>query len=544
MEQSPGLATGQARPAAGAEAGTAVRLTRAESFSSSTPPDESRANSGGGNLSPGGVALPPHLHIRVPLSPLEMMLSYQRAWQRDDWMFKVGLAARQIGKDYQMAGEGITEIFAQESQKLKHPGWLLAAPSERQSIESLEKWKEWTEAYHLVIADVIEEREDPRNSESLLKSSTIVFPQGSRVVAVPGKPSTVRGFSMNIAGTEFAFFDQPDETLRALMPSITNPLRGGKKKIRLFSTPNGAGTKFHDLCSKAITRFLPPSPGGEGRGEGGPRVETPEWQAAIASGRKGLWSLHRVTIHEAVAMGLPVDIEELRAALDDPEGWAQEYECSFLDLATVLLPYELIIPCENPLATNVAPAGFWEAAHFTDPVDLGIDFGRKRDLTVSWALQTIGGAFRMTREVLELSKMSTPDQIEILRLRIQKARRVAFDYTGPGTGMGDYLVKEFGEWNPEKHKFGKIELCTFSNTLKVDIFPKTRMAFEAKTLGIPVSRIIREDLHSVSRVALAGGGVTYRAPHTDDGHADRCTALALALRAGSGVSANFFSALI
>ena len=104
---------------------------------------------------------------------------------------------------------------------------------------------------------------------------------------------------------------------------------------------------------------------------------------------------------------------------------------------------------------------------------------------------------------------------------MKRAQRVSFDYTGPGVGLGDFLVKEFGEYEPQKDKFGKIELCTFTNALKVDMFPKLKMAFDQKTLGIPVSRVIREDLHSVSRVALNGGGVTYRAPHTDDGHADR-----------------------
>ncbi len=60
------------------------------------------------------------------------------------------------------------------------------------------------------------------------------------------------------------------------------------------------------------------------------------------------------------------------------------------------------------------------------------------------------------------------------------------------------------------------------------------MEFEGKLLGIPINRVIREDLHSVNRIALAGGGVTYRAAHTDDGHADRCTALSLANRASGG----------
>jgi len=48
---------------------------------------------------------------------------------------------------------------------------------------------------------------------------------------------------------------------------------------------------------------------------------------------------------------------------------------------------------------------------------------------------------------------------------------------------------------------------------------------------VPVARAIREDLHSINRVSTPTGQVTYRAPHSPDGHADRCTALALALRA-------------
>jgi phage FluMu gp28-like protein len=67
--------------------------------------------------------------------------------------------------------------------------------------------------------------------------------------------------------------------------------------------------------------------------------------------------------------------------------------------------------------------------------------------------------------------------------------------------------------------------------LKVEIFSKLRMAFEKRSVRIPISRSVREDLHSINRVTTASGGVTYRAPHSADGHADRCTALALALRA-------------
>ena len=177
---------------------------------------------------------------------------------------------------------------------------------------------------------------------------------------------------------------------------------------------------------------------------------------------------------------------------------------------------------------------FWLApSRGAVPIDLGIDFGRKRDLTVCWAMEDIGG-FGMTKEVLEIEKTSTSRQVEILSPRVQRCRRACVDYTGPGVGLGDLLVEKFGQWDPEKHLYGKVELVTFTQANKVDMFSKLRMAADARTLAIPVSRTIREDLHSMHRVTSPGGGVSYKAAHTDDGHADRCTALALVNRARSG----------
>jgi len=429
-----------------------------------------------------------------PPDPRAMLLEYQHRWASDASRWKMGLWSRQTGKDFSTAAEEVADCLA-------HPGtrWVIAAPSERQSLEHLDKTKEWAAAFEFAIADITEDRES--GSETLLKSSEIKFANGSRIRAVPGKPNTVRGESANITLTEFDFFENPAATWRAMLPSITNPLRGGLKKVRIISTPNGIGSQMHKLWTKTAGKVQ--------------------------------WSKHKVTIHDAKSMGLDVDIEELREMFADADGWAQEFLCEFLDTASVLLPYDLIIPCENNLATYAVDPSYWlTRPPGAPPVDLGIDFGRKRDLTVSWALEDICG-FGMTREVLELAKMSTPDQIDILRPRITKARRVCLDYTGPGIGMGDYLVKEFGEWDPLHDRFGKIELCQFTNGFKVELFPKLKMRFESRTLGIPTRVVIREDLHSINRIVTQHGNVTYSAPHTDDGHADRCTGLALANRAQS-----------
>ena len=460
--------------------------------------------------------------IEPPFIPRNLLKPYQRRWADDTSRWKFGLMARQTGKDFCSAEEGVRDCFMHEKNGGKTT-WLIAAPSERQSIESLTKWKEWTEAYKLAEADILEERFG--GPETLLKSVTIVFPRGSRVIAVPGRPDTVRGYSANVLLTEFAFFENPEATWRAIVPAVTNPLRGGVKKVRLITTPNGIGNKAHEIWSKNYQPWINTDEHGSDAEEKNPIRVHP-----CPSVVKTPWSCHFVDIYTAVKEGLPLDIEELKAAVDDPEGWAQEFECQFLDVQAVLLPYELIASCESVEATATVPAEYWQAK-LQFSIDMGIDFGRRHDLTVCWSNAQLGDVAQ-TIEVLELAKMSTPEQIAILRPRLKWARRVCLDYTGAGIGMGDYLAKEFKEWKPTENKYGKIELITFSNTLKVEIFSKLRMAFEKQSVRVPISRLVREDLHSVNRVTTASGGVTYRAPHSADGHADRCTALALALRAG------------
>jgi phage FluMu gp28-like protein len=433
-----------------------------------------------------------------PASPGAILFPYQKEWAKDASRWKFGLMSRQVGKDFSAGYEGISSCVAADLKKQK-VDWLIAAPSERQSLESLSKWKDWAEAFKAALAE--EEIVRDGGGESLLKAATITFRHGSRVIAVPGKPETVRGYSANVLLTEFAFFENPDATWNAMYPSISNPLRGGVKKVRLITTPNGIGNMSHDLWIK-------------------------NYGAANAK-----WSCHFVPIQVAVADGLPINIEELRERMDNAEGWAQEFECQFLDVQSTLLPYELIAACESAEARETVPAEFWITPP-PSPMVMGLDFGRRRDLTVAWTLQRQGDVLN-TQEVLALEKMSTPEQVEHLRPRIKNMQRVCLDYTGPGVGLGDYLVKEFGQFDPDKHQWGKIELCNFSNTLKVDIFSKLRMAFEKRAVRVPVSRVIREDLHSVNRVTTTSGAIGYKAPHTADGHADRCTALALAARAGS-----------
>lgn len=419
--------------------------------------------------------------------PRSLAKQYQCVSLLDPSQFIMDIWSRQTGKDFTLALVAGTDAYSKPKSQ-----WTIAAPSERQSLESLEKVKDVVLAFGDIISDFREERE---HAEALIKSAMITLRNGSRIRAVPGMPHTVRGLTSNVGITEADFLEKPRETMRALLGSIANE-EAGRKVIRLITTPNGKQGMTHKIWTDPAS----------------------------------IYSKRLITIWHAVCHGLRQNPAVLERALDDPEGWAQEFLCVWLDGSAVLLPYELIATCES-----------FEASESDTPELLklsplrkigGIDFGRVNDPTVmTTALQGLG--MNVVRNVTRLRGVSTPAQIKTLGPYIDLCDRVCVDYTGPGIGFGDLAVERWGQWDPEKHLFGKIELCTFTAPFKREIFPSLRVAFEQRRILVPVSIWLREDLHSMAQI-ITGGQYSYKAPRSDEGHSDGCTSLALMLRAASG----------
>ena len=426
-------------------------------------------------------------------SPLKLLLPYQREVFDDRSRFVAWCSSRQVGKSFTGAARSVMQAMTRDKTDV-----LIVSPSERQSLEAMLKCRDWAEGFRFAVAESLDERDAPG---ALMKSSTIVFPNKSRIIAVPGKPDTVRGFCAHIWMDEFAFFEDPAATWKAILPSISNPLKGLKTAF-VSSTPNGKsgrGARFYRMIS--------------------------------GEDSKSKWSAHKTTILDA-APHLGIDVQELRDAIDDESAWAQEYMCEFLDSSNCLLPYDIIALAESAEAsTHCDPAIFERESKAA--LYLGVDFGRTNDPTVCWTLERVGDVL-WTREVLVLRDMDSPSQQAALDHRIRACRRCCFDYTGPGIGLGDYLAKDHGIHDPAAHKFGKMELCTFTAGFKRDIFPKLRRAFEAPVkLRVPIDVEVREDLHEMQQI-VKNGEYSYSARRTAEGHSDRCTALALALRAASG----------
>ncbi len=437
-----------------------------------------------------------------PLPTIEttrsLLFPYQRKWVEDESRFMAGIWSRQTGKSFATAC-----IVAESMVRQDNTAWMIAAPSERQSLEALAKVKDWIRALGVVFAEQLEQLQGVQE-----KAAAVTLPNGSRCVAVPGRPDTVRGMSCNVWLDEFAFFERPDETWKAILPSISNPLKGGEKRCIITSTPNGKsgqGARFFNICTK-------PDVGGNVK-----------------------WSIHRVPLRSAIADGLPMQYETMAAAIGDPLAVRQELDAEFVDTAGQLLPTALILRAESEEATMHCPLSLYApGAHGAASRDLriGIDIGRMSDPTVLWTVERLGGIL-VTREILVLANVSHADQLTMIAARARGASRVCLDYTGLGIGIGDMLVRDFGEYKPEAHKFGKIERCTFSPKLKQEIFPRLREEMEAVRLRIPRDEALRSDLSAMSQVVTAGG-YSYEAPRTREGHSDRCTAAALAVRAAAG----------
>jgi|GEM_PF-321240 len=433
-------------------------------------------------------------------NPFSLLKEHQyRAAMRGD-RFAADLWGRQTGKDFSGQAGVVRDC-------LMNPGirWMTAAPSERQSLQSLDKAKEWAEAFDLHIADYNEIREG-LGGQTMLKSAEITWSNGSKETAVPGKPDTVRGDSASILLTEFDFFENPLGTWRAILPSITNPMRGGEKKVRVKTTPNGIGSAMYDIMFRDDKK------------------------------KKLKWARSIVTVYHAVLYGLPIDWEELREAFEgDPEGFMQECLCKFLDKSSVLLPYPLIASAESVLATMGATPEQLEAERL--PLVMGIDFGRVSDPTVAITAQQSLGRLRV-RDVKKFVNENTVAQVDFILPTAKLCDRICVDYTGPGIGFGDIMVNELGRWDPEHHEFGKVELCTFTPGLKRAIFPALKVIFDKLGIEIPIDIWLREDLHAMSQV-ISNGQYSYQAPRTALGHSDACTAMALLVRAAASASGPF-----
>lgn len=463
--------------------------------------------------------------------PIIKLTEYQKRWIADKSRFKIGMFSRQAGKSFAASLEAVIDCY--ENARAK---WVFLSAGERQSRELMSIAAMHARAIGAAIMEQEGYTEKDKDGNEY-KQLEIVFENGSRIVGLPANPSTARGHSANILLDEFAFHKDSRSIWKALFPTVTRGWR-----VVIISTPQGKQNKFYELWTGATNRIW----------DGSELTEV---------GERGGYSKHKVTIEQAVKMGLELKNEEgracepedLRLALGDDEAWQQEYMVEFVDEATAFLTYELIAGVEEQrllagpswvqaliaAATDhhdrykslEAPPAFDAGAvisgvPFTGDMYLGMDIGRKRHLSVIWMDELVDGAY-WTRAVIELRAQPFGVQRNVLHalMRVPSVRRCCIDNTGIGAQLAEQAVEKFG---------ARVEPVTFNLQSKEALATGLKTSFEDRRDRIPVDQTIRQSLHSVRKIVTASNNARYDADATDrTGHADHFWAKALAVEARS-----------
>ncbi len=404
-----------------------------------------------------------------------ILYPYQRRYLADASRFKAGMWSRQTGKTFATTLEAVLDVLDAESQG-RTSRWTILSVSRDRALDAMDSGVK----LHLRAIGAAFEALDVPFAADELAHMVRIGTRGSYIRAVASKPSTARGMSDNLILDEFAHHQDNRAIWTALLPVVSRP----DLKLRVISTPNGRGDKFYEIMTAPDSIF----------------------------------SRHVVTIYDAVADGLPRNVEELRRAMADPVAWAQEFECQFVDEATAWLTYDLIDGCEDPAAPGEYQGG---------PCYVGMDFAARGDLTVIAVLEEVGDVLWL-RELVTLRATSFAQQLAELDriMREYRVIRAALDQTG----MGEMPVQEA----QRRHGQYRVEGVLFSPARKLDMATALKERMEDKRLRLPVGdQPLRADLHSVQRVAGPNGAPRLVAERTEAGHADRFWALALACSAAA-----------
>jgi phage FluMu gp28-like protein len=448
----------------------------------------------------------------IPPNPNRLFLPYQEAWITDQSLLKLMQKGRQIGISWSTADATVERTAAREA---RHDQWI-SSRDEIQARLFLEDCKKFAKIFDAAARDLGEVVIDPVKRINAL---VLHFANGKRIYSMSSNPDAQAGKRGGRVLDEFALHPDP-----RLLYSIAEPGTTWGGQLEIISTHRGTDNFFNELVEEIKHCGNP----------------------------KG-FSLHTVTLQNALDQGFLYKLQQVlppgdpRLAMDEQEYFSyvrsrcaseeqflQEYMCVPANDEGAFLSYDLIAGCEY------RPTDIWEmgppklvdgrltacSAHGSPLGDLylGVDVGRNKDLTVMWLIERIAGV-QFTRKIVELQnvKFSAQEDSLYALLELHNVRRVCIDATGLGMQFAERAAEKFGSY--------RVEGIKFTGPVKEQLAYPVRSAFEDKCLRIPKEDHIRADLRAIKKTTTASGNIRFDADRSENGHADRFWALALAVEA-------------
>jgi phage FluMu gp28-like protein len=401
----------------------------------------------------------------------ETFFPYQLQWIEDPARFCIAVKSRQIGFSHGTAGGCVLGGLCRG-----RPQIILSA-SQDLSDEVLDKARRHAKLLALF---------GYAGADDFVTDSAteISWRNGGRIVALPASPRTARSFTGDVWLDEFAYHLDPKGIRDAAFPIALR----GDWRIRVFSTPDGAQGLFHQLATA-------PGP---------------------------LWSVHRVTLKQAIAEGVPIDLESAYAlAGGDARLIEQWYNCGFLDGDLQYYPSAYL---ERMLRWD------GEIPDLTDAtLHAGFDVGRTRDLSVLVVVALIRG-IAYVLAVIEMPRTRFRAQ----RQQLDSAREmfrwdtIHIDATGLGSELAEGMEEDWGS--------EEVHAVQFTAPTKEKLFTGAFRWLSNGRVRAPLdvsgAALVSEG-KTIRRIISDHGNVSYSAPSGSEGHADRFTGLCLALQGAS-----------
>ena len=400
-------------------------------------------------------------------SLLDLALPYQKKVILDNSKVKILNFSRQIGKSWTAA------YLATQKCLMKQNGLVIyLSTGQRAADESLKTCKKFGDAIK-----VLSDGKITYDSTA----SCITYSNGSRIMTLPGKPESCRGWTVDLlVCDEMAFWQQPDECWQAIVPALLNKIAGGDKEIIICSTPLGKNSLFFDLCQRA-------------------KVEND-------------WKYFEVSIHDAIKDGLNVDLEQLHKLIPDPIQFSIEFECSFADSSNDFLSPNLLQFYND----NVKLEDFF----------IGVDWARSGDGTAIVALGRTKESKIYLLDLCTLHNVEYEKQINFVKEIFRKYNPKAM--YGDAGGLGSPIMEELN-----KKVSTRIKPFNFTSANKTDAYEYLRkQVFDRNIFFKEDFRTqIVSDLSLIQQIISENGKLSYVSRRANGSHGDIVSAIVLALQA-------------
>ncbi len=463
-----------------------------------------------------------------------VLLPYQQRWIADKSPLKIAEKGRRTGLTWAEAADDV--IAAASARDAGGQNVYYIAYNQDMTIEYIQSCGMWARAFDYAASEIEEGIwDDEADRDRHIKTYTVKFPSGFRIVALSSRPTNLRGKQGIVVIDEAAFHDQLDELLKAALALL---IWGGC--VRVISTHNGIDNPFNELINS--TRA--------GKRGSKARVHRIPFQQAVdeglyqrVCGRAG----KKYTRKDEAAWVVEVYDLYGDAAAEELDVIPSSGEGAFL--SSVLIESRMFDAPVLRWACSTEFATFSDAHRHRDCQDwierqlqpllsalnpslnhyYGMDFGRSVDLSVIAPMAIEPNLVRRVPFLIELRNVPFRQQEQILFYVVDRLPRLgkgAHDARGNGQQLAELAWQKYGA--------SRIEPVMLSEEWYRQNMPAFQAAFQDAALLIPRDVDVRDDLRALKLIkGVARIPENYKGKGSDGKprHADVAIALVLAYAA-------------